>query len=122
MIGPTRLSIILNSFSVSLVVLIIGTLALFGSSLDMLVNARMGLKVCVASFISCLLFIVTILGIVKSWATRFLKPSVMMTSVLFSMFLVMSLSVSLFVLVFLIMVSSSAATATIVCAPPWACL
>ena len=123
MIGPMRLSIISISCLVSFVVLISGILGLLGSSLeDMVVKARIGLKTCVASFISCLFLIVTILGIVWSWATRFLKPSVMMVSVLSSMSLVMSFSVSLVVFVFLIVVSSCAATPIIVCAPAWACL
>ena len=84
-------------------------------------KARIGLKVCSASFISSFVFIVTILGIVWVWDTRFLKPSRIMMSVLSSVFLVMSFRVSLVVFCFLIVVSSFVATAIMVCAPAWAC-
>jgi len=85
------------------------------------VKARIGLKTCSASSISFFVFTVTIFGTVWAWATRFLKPSMMMMSMLFSVFLVMSLKLSVVVFSFLIVVSSFAATAIMVCAPAWAC-
>jgi len=85
------------------------------------VKARIGLKVCSASFTSFFVFTVTILGIVWVWATRFLKPSRIMMSVLSSVFLAMSFRVSLVVFSLLIVVSSFVATAIMVCAPAWAC-
>jgi len=85
------------------------------------VKARIGLKSCIASSISFFVFTVTILGTVWACATRFLKPSRMMMSMLSSVFLAMSFKLSLVVFSFLIVVSSFAATAIMVCAPAWAC-
>jgi len=86
------------------------------------VKARMGLKVLVASFISCVFFTVMIFGTVRSWAIRSLKPSRIIISVLSSHVLVMSFRFSLVVSVFLMMASSFFATATVVCAPALVCL
>jgi len=122
MIGLTCLSIMSISLSGSFLMLMSGALMSFGVSEIKPVNARIGLKTCNASSISCLLLTVTILGIVRSWATRFRKPSTMMMSVLFSHFFVMSLRLSFVVFVFSIVVSSFVATAVVMCAPAWVCL
>ena len=89
---------------------------------EIVVNARIGLKVLVASFISCEFLTEMIFGTVRFWAMRLLKPSRIMISVLSLQFLVMSPKLSFVVSVFLIVAISLGATAVVICAPAFVCL
>lgn len=121
-IGLTRWSIMSMSFCGSLRTLIWGVFVVSVSFLASgVLNARMGLKIFCASFISVLFLAVTIFGMDGFWAISPLNPSSIMMSVLFGMLCVMSFSVSFVVFVFCIVVSSFCATAIVVCAPALVC-
>jgi len=122
-IGPIRWSIMSVSFCGSFRTLICGIFVLpVSCPVSGVLKARMGLKKFCASFISVWFFAVMILGTVGSWASRFLKPSMIMMSVLVGMLRVMSCSVNFVVLVFVIVAISFVEIASIVWAPALACL